>query len=50
MNRNQKTINEILQDKHCYVESIGRDDRQGLIDAVHDRGADTVLRLGLWHQ
>lgn len=41
----KSNLNKMIHDDKTYIESIGRQDRENVREALADKGADTVLRL-----
>ena len=40
-----KEINKIAHDERTYIESIGKQDKDTVREALADRGQDTILRM-----
>ncbi len=43
-----KTFKEITTNPRTYIESVGRYDRQHVVQAVQEQGEGTVLRTCFW--
>lgn len=43
-----KAIQRLLQDPAAYLESAGKQDKEGLMQALKEEGAGTALRVCLW--
>lgn len=43
-----KELQSITANQKLYIESAGRQDREGLRQALNAKGAGTVVRLCIW--
>lgn len=43
-----KKLQEMINYEHNYLESVGRADEQGVVDALREQGEGTMLRLVVW--